>query len=156
MNLKTKILSCVAALLLSFAVGRWAAPTKVVTETKTVEVEKKTDTVDRNKDTHKTTVTTTTERPDGTKETKTTVVEDTKSNTKKTDTDTNTITEDKIKTVERARDKVTLSVLGGISFGQAQTITYGGEISKPLLGPIRMGVFGLTSGTVGVSLGLDL
>jgi hypothetical protein len=156
-NMRNKIILAVILLLGAFAAGRWLAPTKVVTEIKTVEVEKKTEATDTSKEKIKKTTTTVTERPDGTKETKTTVTEDIKSDKKTKETDESSRTKDESKTVERTGDKVTISLLGGIRLGEiadSGAIVYGASITKPILGPLTVGIFGLTNGVVGCSVGI--
>ena len=48
MSTKVKVSIVIVSLAIAFASGRWLAPTKVVTETKVVEVEKKTTDEDKN------------------------------------------------------------------------------------------------------------
>jgi hypothetical protein len=143
----------------SFAAGRWLAPTKVITKTVTVEVDKQTQDheVDHGTDHHKETDTTQITRPDGAKETTTKVIDDTAYDTKTSQSDIteHDTTKDASKEVIRSSDKVTISALAAIdvknlSGGPA----YGASISKPVLGPLAVGIFGLTSGVVGCSVGL--
>jgi hypothetical protein len=162
MDTKYKIIAAVVVVTGAFATGRWAAPTKVVTVTQTVEVEKKHEdvAVDTNKNVHKETKTTEVVKPDGTKETTTDVTEDTKAISHegdKTDTDSSR-TEVSSKEVTRDSSKVTISVLGGAKvFGGSEGLNppvYGGSISKPIFGPATVGIWGLSNGTVGCSVGL--
>lgn len=149
MNYKL-IVGAAILLLASFATGRWLAPTKVVTEIKTVEVEKKVDTTTTQKDEHKTTVVT--EKPDGTKQT--VITDDTHTGTKSKDTTVVTDTSDTTKTVTRDSARVTVSALGAINIHDISTPVFGVSITKPILGPLTVGVFGLSSGVAGASIGL--
>lgn len=150
MTTKQIIIAFVVVTLGAYAFGRWSAPEKVIT--KTVEVEKKTD--DKKVDTqdHKITTITETDKPDGTK-VKTTIIADaktTQSDDKKTDDTTKT----ESKEIDRATAKVTLSLLAGVDFNNPTKPQYGISISKPILGPITVGVFGFQTGLVGASVGL--
>lgn len=157
---KTKAIIGIVALSAAYGAGRWASPTKIVTKTETVEVEKKvSDTKsDLEVNKHKETVTTTNRKPDGTVETTTKVVEDTEAGRK-----SDTITTDSVaqtstttKEVVYASAKVTVSLLGGMSLSGSgiPTPVYGASLSKPVWGPITLGVFGLSDRTFGGSVGL--
>lgn len=141
METRTKIIIASLALLTVFAIGRFSSPTKIKTEIKTVEVEKIVTVVE-----HKTI--TIREKPDGTKET--VIVSDTntdsKSNSKGTDT---------TKEVTGSKDKLTISGLIGMNYTAIGAPIYGLSVSKNLLGPIRVGLFGMTDKVAGISLGLD-
>ncbi len=135
-----------AALAASFALGIYVTPDKVRVETKVVEVVKQVE-VEREK--HK--ETTVTERPDGSKETKT--VEDTKTqkNTEETK-DSNTAVKE---SETHPSNKISISALGGFQTYNAFYPVYGLSISRPLIGPVVIGLWGITPGVVGVSLGLQ-
>lgn len=148
MTKKTKVLIISVALLTSFALGRYTVPTKT-TETKdTSTTEDKT--TDKTK--HKKVTIVETTKPDGTKTKTTVITEDT--DTHKTD-DSATHEIDTKETV-RGDSKVTISLLGAIQVNDlTQGIVYGLSATKPVLGPITIGVFGLTNKTVGASIGLS-
>lgn len=159
MTQKTKIILVSAALLTSFAAGRWLAPEKIRIEIKTVEVEKKIDQtqVDAERNRRRETTITEETRPDGTK-TKTTHSTD-EAETHKTvdkstvDDVTKSTTEEK--EVTRGTAKVTISALAGLKpTDLTAPPVYGLAITKPILGPITVGLWGLTSGTIGFSAGL--
>lgn len=137
METKTKIIVFTVSLVAAFAAGRYAAPTKVVTETKIVEVE----TTKRKKDIiiHEIT------RPDGTKEKNTEI--------KERETKNDRISSDETRTITRASDKVTILGLAGVDFTSPGS-KYGASISKPIIGPVTIGAFYLTPGMVGLGLGL--
>ncbi len=135
-------------------------PEKVKIEEKVVYQEKtdKTKETDTEKKKQVVTVKTEETKPDGTK----TIVTRTEENTDIARTTLSkeqidkTLTEERSKLVEMGRNRVTISALGGLDLTDLKkSPTYGGHISKPLLGPIAMGVWGLSSGTGGVSLGLQ-
>lgn len=149
----TKAIVVVGVVATSFAVGRWSVPAVKTVETQVIKNDKtKQDTeIDVNK--HKDTTVTETVRPDGTKQVVTHTTEDTnkQTNTEKTD-ETNTQTDSKTTEVS-STSKVTVSVLTATST-DLHGIVYGGSVTKPVLGPITLGVFGFTSGVFGASVGL--
>lgn len=141
-----KYYTAAGLIVLAFATGRFLTPVKI--ETKTIEVERKQTETDRDK--HKDTTTTTTEKPDGTKVTETHTTEDTttqRSTTDATRTDTNT-------TKTYASGRTSIFALAGLDIS-ARSVVYGGLITRQLIGPLSIGAWGLTNGTVGVSLGLE-
>lgn len=157
MNTKVKVLISVFVLTGAFAAGRYSLPEKVRVETQIVEVEKKTKNSDVKQDKHKETVVVEVVKPDGTKETTTKIVEDNNKNTKTAEKD---ITDKDIKTESltiRGDSKVTLSLLGGAPLqfnpNSPQFVIYGGSITKPVLGPLTVGVWGLSNSTFGGSIG---
>lgn len=149
MDLKYKIGLAILVVAVSFAIGRYTAPSssvKTVTDTKTTD-DKKTD-----KDTHTTTTTTTTKKPNGEVDTKTV-----------TNTDVVSHTDDNKNTVEHQTQTVTpvkkntlnVNILAGVEFLHLPTPVYGVSVTDNVLGPISVGVWGLNNGTAGVSLGLS-
>jgi hypothetical protein len=148
MDTRQKIIISIVVVAASFSAGRFSAPTKVETKTEVVkvEIEKK----ERKSDTDKTTVEVV--KPDGTKITRTETkrTTETKTDTKQGERTTDT------KLVEGQKSPVTISALGAINIGDpAQGIIYGASVSRPMIGPIAVGIFGLTNGTVGLSIGLQ-
>lgn len=141
-SIKTKIIMSVVALLVAFSFGRYSAPTvpDVKTDIKT-NTDKQTNT-----ETKKTT--TITEDPKGNKVT--TINEDTTTQTKKnTDTQLDqTVTAPK-------KSIINISALAGLDTGRGFIPTYGISANKELIGPITVGAFGLTNGTIGLSIGLN-
>lgn len=143
-DLKYKIIIAVVALAVSFAVGRYTVPEKVKIETKVVQVEKQ----DTDKDTHKKTIVTVVQKPNGEKDSTTTTTVDVVSKT-------DSIISDKSDTTKQITkgSSTTLSLLGGYNLNN-NTPTYGLSVTKPVLGPVTIGAFGLNNGTVGASVGL--
>jgi hypothetical protein len=145
---KQKVLASGVALATAFAVGRYTVPEKVKIETKVVEVEKIVKVKDKRKERKVVTIT----RPDGTKEKTSHTVEDTKTDERK---DVAKNEETKSETV-RGASKVTISALGGVDFRRlgSEPFVVGASVTKPMVGPVTFGVFGLSNLTFGVSAGL--
>lgn len=156
MTLLQKVSLVSAACLVVFAAGRYSAPEKVKIEVRTVEVEKKVEQVVSDTDKHKETTVTETVKPDGTKETTTKTVEDTRKKTDDKSKDTTDVRVDSVQETTRGSSKVTISALVGapLSLSGPLLPVYGGAITKPILGPLTLGIFGLSSGVAGFSAGL--
>ncbi len=146
---KYKVGAVVVGLTTAFAFGRYSVPEKIKIETKVVEVEKKVVTVVRDK--HKNTKIVDVVKPDGSKETTTTVIEDTVTDRKSKETGTTNAASSSETT--KGDSKVTISALGGYDLNSSKLV-YGLSLTKPILGPIALGVFGLSNKTLGFSLGL--
>lgn len=162
MSVLAKVLIGIGLCVLLFAAGRYSAPTRVITETKIVTVEKKvTDTKTKTDiDQHKKTEIVTIRHPDGTVETHTIITDD-RQIAKGTDTKTKEETSkssDTKKEVVRSSDPVTIALLAGtkLPLGPLSQPVYGVCVSKPVLGPIAVGVWGMNDRTVGLSLGISL
>ncbi len=156
---KQKVIIGTIALATAYAAGRWASPTKVVTKVQTVTVQQKVDKTqtDTNRDKHVKTVVHEVRKPDGEVIKTVTITQDTQTarQTHKVATDDIDKTKSSEKEVTYTQSKVTLSALAGVSFaGVAPQMVYGASITKPVLGPVTVGAFGLSNGTVGASLGL--
>lgn len=157
MNINKYVL--VALVLGSFAAGRYTLPAKVITTTQTVAVDNKTSAEqdDVNQSKHVVTKTKTTEKPDGSKVTTTVTTSDTNTDKDKkvASTDDSTITKATTKEVVNNTSTVNLSLMTGtkFSFG-ANPLVYGGSVTKQVLGPVTIGVWGLSSGEGGASVGL--
>lgn len=123
--------------LIGLAFGRFSLPAKKsVTKTTATDVAKSDDSV-----IHVIKV----QKPDGTIVTKTTV-------DKHVDTVVRKDTKDQT-VVEYNQPKWTISALGALNLDGK--VSYGASVSYRLLGPINVGVFGLTSGYLGASLGVS-
>jgi hypothetical protein len=145
----------IIVLSVSFALGRYTVPTKVVTETKTVYVENQSEKTNVDKNKHKDTVTVEKINKDGTTTKTTHTVEDSKTDTKKDvelSVDSSTQTRKEV-----SRESLTnVSLLVGTEIiSITHSLNYGLSISKPILGPISIGAFGFTSGLVGFQIGLN-
>lgn len=142
MSNRTIIIVAILSLLASFATGYYLAPDKIKTETRTVEVEKIVIQVKHE-------VKTVTVKPDGSSTTTTVTDTNTHSNT---DSNSSTISKD----IPINKNTLSISALvgtTGIPFG---TQVYGLSVSRNFIGPIRLGIFGMSDKTFGFSLGLDL
>jgi hypothetical protein len=143
MTTREKVLTSVLVVLIAFAVGRWS--NRVSTETKTLET--KVQSSDLNKNTHTETVIT--KQKDGSEVT--TIRQDTSVNLIKSETD-----KSKTDTVVKSKDSIfNVSALMSIDIKEKIVPLYGLSVSKEILGPITVGVFGLTNGTLGVSIGMN-
>lgn len=159
METKTKIIIATISLITAFAFGRYSVPERVKIETKIVEVEKKTSDknseAERNK--KKTTETKETVKPDGTRETTTKTTEETEVSKKNNEhsTDETSKNSESSKEVISGQSKTSLNVLAGIKVSDITGgLIYGVSVTKPILGPISIGVWGLTNSTIGASVGL--
>lgn len=148
MTTKNKIIFSLLALVATFAAGRYSNQVSYKKDTKTSIVEDK----NTQKDTHEKTVTTVVEKPDGEKQTTITQTKDvvaTISDVKDTKSETQVS-----KVTGNGTSKLTISALVGIDI-HTKLPTYGASITKDVLGPVSIGVFGLTNGTAGISLGVS-
>lgn len=131
MQIVNKILIGLVLLLTSFSIGRYTAP-KSTSETKTI---------DR---THTVTQIVTVKAPDGTTKTITTIDQH---ETEKTD---------KLVSTTPTRPKNNLSVLASSDFStRGLAPKYGASFTREFIGPITVGAFGLQSGIIGLSIGVN-
>ena len=154
---KAALITTFVCLTIGFAIGRWLAPYKTVTVVQTVTVEKKTD--DKTSDDKKNTTTVVHEvkKPDGTDDITTTVVVSDHKQQNDTSIDDIAKSVTDTTTVTRSSSLVTISALGGAQISAPSGINplvYGVSLTKPVLGPITVGVWGLNNSTIGASVGL--
>lgn len=146
---KTHAIIALFIVFTSFAAGRYTTPERVVIQKEIVEVEKKSTEVERNK--KKETEVTERTNPDGSKETITKTKEETTTE-KKTETDkskTDSATE------ERSRSKVNVSILAGLPISTPVSPVYGAAMTSELVGPISAGIWFLSPGIAGISVGVS-
>lgn len=144
LNLKTDLV--VLGLIAVFAAGRYTAQYPKV-QTKT-DIQVSTDTkVDQDK--HKETTSVTEKRPDGTTTTTTKTTEETET---KKHTDKESVTH--IDQTVTSSSTLNVSALVGLDLSR-QAPVYGVSLNKQFIGPLTVGVYGLTNGTIGVSIGLN-
>lgn len=149
MTLKYKILISVIALAAAFAFGRYSNQQP---EVKTAETKKLDDTKQVVKEDRTQTTIVTTKSPDGTIKTTTTV----KNNVETTTKDVKETTDSKqTDTIPPKTNTLNVSALIAIDVKNPLIPVYGVSVTKQVLGPITAGAFGLTSGLVGVSIGLN-
>lgn len=141
MNTKIKVLVAIIAILAVFAAGRYSVQS--ITKTEIVQIDEKKK-EDIKEDTHTVIV----KNPDGT----TTTTIDSHVDTSRTDT---TKTTDKIVQQTNTRKTLNVSLLSSYNLVSPATLDFGLSISKEVLGPVTVGLWGMKSGIVGVSVGLN-
>ncbi len=138
LKLHLAILAIIA--VMCFAWGRYSVtPTKISANVIT--------TTDVVKDVVTDRVTTTTETPGGPKST--TVTEHITSETNKTHNKTSVVTSDS------SRPTLNISLLAATNINEAFKPLYGVSVSKQVVGPVTAGLFVLSGGTIGVSVGIN-
>lgn len=150
MQNKTIAIVSIVAIIVTFALGRYSA----TSSTTTLDETSKTDTqINADVNTHTSTHSVTEQHPDGTT-TITTDTDTTKEATKSTTKDNTTAIDQTV--VQNKRSAINVSLLAAYDGHNPGTpIVYGASVSKEVLGPITIGLFGLTSGTVGMSVGVN-
>lgn len=135
MQTSYKAIIIAVALGLSFAGGRYSV-NKNIDKSQTEET-------DKNK--HKETEIITVKQPDGSVKIIKHIVEDSNSSTTKT------------KKYEEKVIKKTLNISALVSNNIHEPLNpiYGISVSKEFIGPVTIGAFGLTNGTVGLSIGVN-
>lgn len=159
---KQQIIIIVVTLATGVAFGRYLTPQKIKIETKTVEIEKKSSkTDDKTKvHKHKDTTTTTTKKSDGTVETTTKVSEDTDTgkDVKIVDNGQTSSTNESKTEKTSNTGHLNLSVLAGANPFNLTTrpgLVYGAHLTRDVFGPLNIGIWGLSDGTCGMSVGLS-
>lgn len=148
MTTKVKVAAGLVVVVGSFAAGRYSNQKPEVHTVINTEAETK---KDSNKDTQTHQVSVSVKAPDGT--IKTTTTTDT-STIAKTDTITDSTTHMVQTIIPPKNDTLNISVLAGIDFSR-QVPIYGASLTKQVLGPLTIGVFGLTNGIMGGSIGVQ-
>lgn len=144
MNTQTKIGLSALALAVAFASGRYSTQGST---TKTIETKKIDAEISTDRDTHKKTVIT--KAKDGSEVT--TITEDTTAVIKERQDET-----DRTATTTTAKSsRLNISALAGTQFPNLLKPVYGASISKEFIGPVTVGLWTLTNGTVGISVGLN-
>lgn len=141
MSTKIKVLIAVVALAAVFAAGRYSVKSTKTTETVQIDEKKK---EDIKTDTHTVIV----KNPDGT----TTTTIDSHTDTHRTDT---TKTIDQVVQETNKRKTLQVAVLTAYNFNSPAGLDYGLSVSKEVLGPITVGAWGMKSGVVGLSVGMN-
>lgn len=136
------------ASLFVFTLGRYSAQNPEVKTTVDTTKDVKKD-LNENIQTHEVSISE--KDPDGT--TKTTTTKDT-TTVKKVDTITDTTTKITQDVIPPKTNTVSVSILAGYDITR-QGPVYGASLTKQVLGPITIGAFGLSNGTVGGSIGLQ-
>lgn len=142
MNLLTKIILGVIALAIAFALGRYVAPD----HTKIEDVQTDT-TKEKEQDKHKVTVIV--KAPDGTQTT--TITEDTETRQKEVQKTVDKLYEE----IKSRHNLINVSGLVGNDGFRSLSPIYGVSVSKEMIGPLTIGVWGMTNSTVGLSVGVN-
>ena len=144
---KTKTILISSSLLISFAMGRYSNNTPEIKETKKVEesIQKQVD-----EQSHTQTVIVYTKDPKGQPVVTETITNDTETKTKDIEKVTEQDTKDSI---PPKRNQWAVSGLFGLP-APGNTPSYGLHVTKEVLGPITVGAFGMTNGTLGLSIGV--
>lgn len=146
MSQKLQYLVATILVVLSFCFGHYTAQSSKSSQT----TDKIVDTVTHEAlDTH--TKTTITEVKEPTGEIKTITQVDTVQSAKETDIKAET---DRTVTTYQKKSAVNISLIGGYDTARGLP-TYGASFSKEFVGPITIGLWGLTNGTVGVTIGVN-
>src|SRR5689334_20262072 len=145
MTIKTKVIISISVIILAFATGRFSVPTSTK-ETKVELLAEKVNLVKKTKKKKHTVIVETT-KPNGEKEKRTEITYNSSNNVQKDSDKKSEIST--TKQVTRASE-VTVSVLLGGSFSNL-TPVYGLSVTKPVLGPVTVGIWGLQSGILGGS-----
>lgn len=148
MTTKTKYIIVVVLIGTAFAAGRYSVSQPDVHQTTDTETNNN---IDTNTESHKKITIVKEKEPNGKTKTTTTITDDSTTHTEdKSTTDTHTDTTVKPQKIATA----TLSALAGVDVERGQTV-YGASLTKQVIGPVTIGLFGLTNGTVGASIGLS-
>lgn len=153
-----KVYIAIIVILGSYAAGRWASPVKTKTETKIVQDDSKIQELQKKLDTimAKNTKITEDKKPDGTEHIVTIIDENTHTRdvTEDHSKDVASTTSDTTKEVTKESGKLIISVLGGLNFTQPGQYKIGGEVQHTIIGPLVGGVYGLSDGSCGITVGL--
>lgn len=147
---KQKYIVAGLAVIISFATGRFSVQQAEVRTTTSAQTTVK---QDQDKNTHTETTVTTIKTPDGTVKTVKTIdqVADVK-----TDINTSELTKNKTDTIPPKINTLNISALIGNDFSKGIGFpAYGVSVTKQILGPVTVGAYGLTTGVVGISIGLN-
>lgn len=136
MSLQYKVILSLVALLAAYSFGHYTKPQPAETKTTTQETEKQTQ--------HDVIVTV--KAPDGTTKTTETIDTTTKVIEKKQE----------LQVLPPKQSKINVSALVANDFSRGGILPlYGASVSKEFIGPVTLGAFGLTNGTIGLSIGLN-
>lgn len=139
---KSTLVAVTIVIIVAFALGRLSAPDVSTTSSQTTNTEKHQD-----KDVHE--VVEETHLPDGTVKVKKTIDSSTKTDVEKSST------KQTEKIVAPTGSKVNVSGIIANDGFRSLTPIYGVSVSKEIIGPITAGVFGLTNGIIGASVGIN-
>jgi hypothetical protein len=151
MTTKYQIITAVSLVVLAFAFGRYSV-TKDASKQVTTQTHEQVDTqVQKDKDVHTITTTTTEKAEDGSQITKTVVDQTSVAHTAEEQEAT---IDTKKQVITTSAPRTTVSGLAGIDFHTKQP-TYGAMVQRQLIGPISVGVWGLSNLSGGISVGVS-
>ena len=148
MTIRTELLVASIGLLTAFAAGRYSVSAP---EVKTDQTSSSVDNKQTDKNSHVQTIIVTIKDPSGAEKTTTTITKDTTTQVKDKDVLNTTFAQD---VIPPKRNTLNVYALAGVDV-KTPGVVYGVSVTKQVLGPISVGAWGLTSGIVGVSLGLS-
>lgn len=136
MNIRILALTAFISLAVGAALDRYLSPPLVKTQETSKETTKN----------NIETVIKVVRQANGTEESTTTIIDHTVSK----------VADSKVTEAPAPRKNLNVSALVGNDFSRGVfKVVYGVSVSKEVLGPVTVGIYGLTSGTVGVSIGLN-
>jgi hypothetical protein len=152
MTIQTKALIAIAVILTAFASGRYSAthgqaPSVTTSQQTTTDTQVKVD-----KDTHKVSTTTDVKTKDGSEKVVTVVTEDTVTAINKTQ---DTVAKVQTVVTQPKFTKTHISLLAVTDIKSINKLSYGISLSREIIGPVTVGVFGLSNGVAGLSIGLN-
>lgn len=155
MNIKTKIIVGVVYTAVVASGAYFLAPQKIKTVEKEVKVE--VDKKDQKKDSkkHFDTTTTVNKRPDGSSTTVIHKIVDTGTTSEIKDVTAKSDSIEKSKEITKSSGTTSVSVLTGVDVTKPGGIVYGASLNRSILGPITIGIWGLSNGICGGSVGLS-
>ena len=156
MTTKQVAISLIIYTAVCVASGYYLAPQKIKTETKIVKVEVEKTSTDQKQNKNTDTTMTVRKNKDGSSETVIHKITNqntaTQQNTSQVDSSQTTAT----KEVEKSKGSTTILGMVGVDVNRFQSgFIYGASVNRTILGPIGIGIWGLTNGTCGVNLGLS-
>lgn len=156
MSEKSKIIFYIVVLVGLFALGRYSAPETVKIEKQVIEVEKKTKDKETNKKNNKIYIKVETILPDGTRRIETKIVDKGTITIDATETSENEKETKEEKTVSKTRPVIVYGGGGVNLLGNSTGPEFTAGVQKSILGPIYLGGYGTSKGTLGVTIGLGL
>jgi hypothetical protein len=143
--MRNLLIVSIVSLLVGAAIGRYSVDTPKIVKTDQIVEQEKKDTT-----THTQTKTEEVKEPTG--EVKTVTTTDTVTETKTADSKQE---KDSAVTTPQKHGTLNLSALAGVRIDNPTIPLYGISVTKEFLGPVTIGLFGMSNGIVGVSIGLN-
>lgn len=154
MSNKTKVGIVIVYTIVVATTAYYLAPQKIKIEKEivTVEVEKKKQEVSKDKEYEK--KTTTKKNADGSSVTETVTKITDKTKTKEQEEKEKASKESETKEITKSSGTTSVSILTGVDVTKPGGLIYGASINRSILGPITIGLFGMSNGVGGCSIGL--